>query len=304
MPGPQVVVAMVTPFSNGGIDRGAVSWLASRLSESGVTGVFVPGTTGEWPLLTPEERAEAFFSVASSAIGGLRLIAGVSSLRPEESYRLAEEAASHGAHAVMATPPFYYRPTPSFLAEFYRGLKRASGGLPTMMYLIPSNLGFTLEVSVVESLVAAGVVDGIKATVYDYSYILGLASVKDRHPEFEVLAGGLEMLAPTLLAGGDGAVDAFANVLPGLAVSIVEAIEEGELARLGELQRRARRLAGLFRGYQTPPALKALLSRLGAPVKPESREPLESLGERDAETLVKAVCEGYSEFLLPGLRCP
>lgn len=304
MSGHQVVVPLVTPYQGDSVDRAGLSWLASRLAESGVTGVFVPGTTGEWILLSVEERGEAFFSVASSAIGGLRLIAGVSAPRPAESYRLAEEAASHGAHAVMSTPPIYYRPSLQALAEFYREVKRRSGGLPTYLYVIPSHMGFTLDLHVVESLVEAGLVDGIKATVSDASYISGLLEMKDRHPGFEVLVGGLEMLPYNLLSGGDGVVDAYSNILPGLAVGMVRAFESGDADALSRLQRLARRLSATFKGVETPSALKAVLEALGAPIRRDVRPPLRTLSGREASSLVSAVCSGFREFLAAGLKCP
>ncbi|GBF09553.1 putative dihydrodipicolinate synthase [Aeropyrum pernix] len=300
---PKVIVPMVTPLRGGSVDKAAASWLASRLSESGVDGVFVPGTTGEWYLLDPHERAEAFFAVASSAIAGLRLVAGVSGYRPEESYRLAEEAAGHGAHAVMAVPPIYFKPSTDFLREFYGEIKRRAGGLPTYIYIFPERMGYTLALEQVESLVEAGVVDGIKATVTDAAYIAGLAAVKERNPEFEVLAGGLEMLVHTSLSGGDGVVDAYSNVAPKLAVELAESLEKGSVERVAELQGRVLKLSRILGKRSLPAVLKAVLHVLGAPITGEVRKPLKPLTQPEANATANALCTSYRDYLLPGLEC-
>ena len=65
-----------------------------------------------------------------------------------------------------------------------------------------------------------------------------LREVKPVRPGFSVLAGWEDLILPSLLAGADGPICAFANVAPELFVEPVQAAKSGDLAKAAELHRR------------------------------------------------------------------
>ncbi len=69
---------MVTPLKeNSNIDLRATKDFVNRLVESGIDGLFPLGTTGEFALLTPQERNQVVKAVVDEANGRVPVIAGI-----------------------------------------------------------------------------------------------------------------------------------------------------------------------------------------------------------------------------------
>jgi 4-hydroxy-tetrahydrodipicolinate synthase len=101
-----------------------------------------------------------------------------------------------------------------------------------------------------------------------------LREVKRVRPDFSVLSGWEDLILPSLLAGADGSICAFANVAPELFVDLVEAARSGDLARAAELHRRVLSLVTLG-AYSDPAigAIKLAMKKLGVPISPNVRGP-------------------------------
>ena len=65
-----------------------------------------------------------------------------------------------------------------------------------------------------------------------------LREVKPSRPAVSVLMGWEDLILPSLLAGADGSICAFANVAPELFVELVRSAQSGDLERAVELHRR------------------------------------------------------------------
>ncbi len=101
-----------------------------------------------------------------------------------------------------------------------------------------------------------------------------LREVKPVRPGFSVLAGWEDLILPSLLAGADGPICAFANVAPELFVEPVQAAKSGDLAKAAELHRRVLSLVTLG-AHSDPPtsAIKLAMKKLGVPISPTVRGP-------------------------------
>ncbi len=298
-------VAAVTPFArDGGLDLEAFRWLLERFEEAGLTGVLVSGTTGEWPLLGRDERLK-LFEAAVEYRSRLRILAGVSAASTRDAVELARGARDVGVDAVVATPPLYFRAVGEKLREHFLRVADAADK-PLILYTIPSNIGYNISVEDVYLLATqhAGVA-GIKATVDDLHYIHSLVSeVKPVRQDFAVLAGYGEYLLDALAAGGDGAIDAVANLTPKLLPAIMRAWEEGRYDDAVKLHRALVRLAHVVRRARSTPLLvKHVLSALGAPVKPVSRVPVASEDPQLVELIVNMLCSGYRDYLITSTGC-
>jgi dihydrodipicolinate synthase/N-acetylneuraminate lyase len=113
-------------------------------------------------------------------------------------------------------------------------------------------------------------VSGLKDTVTEYFHTVGvLREVRRVGSEFSVLSGWEDLILPSLLAGADGSICAFANVVPELFVELVRSAQIGDLARAAELHRRVLSLVTLG-AYGDPPisAIKLAMNKLGVPISP------------------------------------
>jgi dihydrodipicolinate synthase/N-acetylneuraminate lyase len=118
-----------------------------------------------------------------------------------------------------------------------------------------------------------------------------LREVKRVRPDFSVLSGWEDLILPSLLAGADGSICAFANVAPELFVNLVRAAHKGDLERAAQLHRRVLSLLTLG-AYSDPPigAIKVAMRRLGVPISPTVRGPaLPATDEEGIEDVLKEV---------------
>jgi 4-hydroxy-tetrahydrodipicolinate synthase len=118
-----------------------------------------------------------------------------------------------------------------------------------------------------------------------------LREVKRVRPDFSVLAGWEDLILPSLLAGADGSICAFANVAPELFAELVRSAQGGDLGRAADLHRRVLSLLTLG-AYSDPPigAIKVAMKKLGVPISSAVRGPaLPATDEGAIETVLKDV---------------
>ena len=101
-----------------------------------------------------------------------------------------------------------------------------------------------------------------------------LREVEHVRPDFSVLSGWEDLILPSLFAGADGSICAFANVASELFVELVHSARDGHLERAAELHRRVLTLVTLG-AYSDPPisAIKLAMSKLGVSISPAVRGP-------------------------------
>jgi dihydrodipicolinate synthase/N-acetylneuraminate lyase len=116
-----------------------------------------------------------------------------------------------------------------------------------------------------------------------------LREAKRVRPDFSVLSGWEDLILPSLLAGADGSICAFANVAPELFIGLVRAAQDGDLARAAELHRRVLSLVTLG-AYSDPAigAIKLAMKKLGVSISPNVRGPaLPAIDEGAIEAVLK-----------------
>ncbi|MET1129127.1 MAG: dihydrodipicolinate synthase family protein [Thermoproteota archaeon] len=300
-------VATVTPFrKNREIDMDSFEWLVSKLAVSGVTGIFI-GTTGEWVTLSLEERA-ALVSKAKSAAPSLKVIVVASSHDPSRYAEYGRRLLEAGADAVAYTPPSYYRVSAKRLRSFLEDvLERVEGDV--LLYTIPSHVGYNIEVDDVVYLVSNfSNLKGIKATVDDVHYLHQLASREEtRNADFAILSGYGEYALYALSVGGDGAVDALANMVPSLLARLYAKWVAGSFVEAVRLHRAYALLSTWAAGQPLPALIKAVLKIMGAPLEAFSRAYAwaEGLLREAAEAIATLICKDavLREHTLQGLSC-
>lgn len=208
---PQVVVALLTPFSADGVpDGAALGEHVDFLVGAGVDALMPCGTTGEGPLLEPDEIDDVIRATVEAAAGRVPVIAHVGRPSTEHTVRLAERALAHGAAAVSAVTPYYYVPTSEQLVGHYRRLIDAAGGSPVYAYVIPARTGSDLAPEAIRALRDDGLT-GVKDSTKSW----------ERHVEYlgcgvEVFVGTDGFVVESFRAGSTGCVSALANVRPDL----------------------------------------------------------------------------------------
>jgi 4-hydroxy-tetrahydrodipicolinate synthase len=142
-PAPVVLSAVPTLFDrDGDLDLGANRDLY-KLVGGLVDGLFVAGTTGEFPALEDAERL-ALFELALAEVGPEQVIAHIGAPDARRSARLAQAAAGLGVTRIAAITPFYLPARPDELTAHYRHIREAAPEPELYAYIFPERTGLTV----------------------------------------------------------------------------------------------------------------------------------------------------------------
>ena len=107
-----IYTPIVTPYDdNHDINYDAIEAIVEDLINSGVHGLIVAGTTGEYYSQEKDERLQ-LMKTCKEVIGNrLPFVVGTGAIRTEDSVFFAEEAAKVGADAILVSTSPYALPT-------------------------------------------------------------------------------------------------------------------------------------------------------------------------------------------------
>ena len=147
-----IYVPMVTPFdANNQIDVATLKTLTQTLIDSGVHGLVVCGTTGEYYTFSDEERELVLSTVAAIAKGKVALMAGINDLSTEGSAKKAQRVAELGYESLMLAPPPYSLPSQEGVIAHFHKVAEATD-LPIVMYNFPARTGISIDFDTVAEL--------------------------------------------------------------------------------------------------------------------------------------------------------
>src|SRR5579862_3211131 len=116
-----VACAMATPFTDtGALDIDGAARLARWLTDHGVDGLVVTGTTGESPVLTDDEKRELWRAVREAVT--VPVVAGSTSNDTAHSVELTKQATEAGVAGILAVTPYYNRPPQRGLEAHFRAI--------------------------------------------------------------------------------------------------------------------------------------------------------------------------------------
>lgn len=138
-----LIAATFTPMhADGSLNLAMAGPIVDHLIHSGVSGLYVCGSTGEGPLLTTAERKETAAAYVEAAAGRLPVVVQVGHSSVIEARELAAHAQQIGANATSAVAPYYFKP--SSIGTLVDCLAEIAGGapkLPFYYYHIPELSG-------------------------------------------------------------------------------------------------------------------------------------------------------------------
>lgn len=283
-----VYVPSITPFDERGeIVFDALEKLIEYWVDGGVSGIVANASTGEAPYLSREEKKKIIEFMVEKVDGRAQVFAGTGSMGTRETISLTRDAKEAGAEAALVTTPFFFKPTGDEIAMHFINLLDAVD-LPVILYNVPKFTGYSVDPKTVakiatesSGLVAMKDSSGNPGTMAEVIRLCG-----DR---INALSGSADMILPTLMLGGKGAIVAVANVIPAPCVGIVEAYKGNDLAAAGEGQHTASYVNKvLVRENPQIAAIKTALNQMGygagAP-----RKPLTPLDDAVAEKIRAAM---------------
>ncbi len=259
-----VVVPILTPFTEGGevLDEGALRDHARWLVGKGVHGLMPCGTTGEGPLLSPQERRRVLEVVVGAVAGRVPVMAHVGTPSTRETVELARHARDSGATAVSVVTPYYFHLSDAALVEHYCRVALSVPDMPVYLYNIPQNAGNRLTPALAGRIVErCPNVAGIKDSAGDLAALLAFAGLKEGR--FQVVCGSDSLVLNALEGGACASVSGNANVCPEVLVGLFEAFWCGDRAQARRWQERLHEVRQLLGGSESFSLMKRGLGLRG-----------------------------------------
>ncbi|UTW02095.1 dihydrodipicolinate synthase family protein [Amphritea atlantica] len=215
-----IYTPVITPFkADYSIDYDAYAIHVTYLLESGVHGLMIGGTTGEYYVESHEERVQ-LLKIARQICGDkLQIIFGTGSVDPTNSVRLAEDAAKYGADVVLLATPPYSLPTQRELAEHALTVDRAAN-LPAMLYNYPDRMGVNMEAEFFDRVASSDNICSIKESSGDINRLHMLAN---DYPSIQVACGMDDQALEFFAWGAKSWVCAGSNFLPTEHIALYQA---------------------------------------------------------------------------------
>ena len=227
-----VYAAMITPFTKDDkVNEGAIDQLIEYGIESGLRGFYLTGGTGEFTLMTVEERKQVFRRAAKTAKGRAKLIAHVGATRTDDAVELARYAEKVGCDWVSSVAPIYFGQNAAAQYAHYKMISEASG-LPLMIYCFGNTLVPERDLKLFD----LKNVKGMKYTGSDYYAVQSMRRKINKETFFA--SGRDEMLGCALALGDtfEGGIGTSYNMIPKHFVAIYEAALKGDGATVAKLQ--------------------------------------------------------------------
>ncbi|MCI0491350.1 MAG: 4-hydroxy-tetrahydrodipicolinate synthase [Planctomycetes bacterium] len=252
-------VAMVTPFSGGEVEYDLFREQIEFQIASGTNCLCPVGTTGESPTLSHEEQERVIGFVVETVAGRTKVMPGTGSNSTAEALRLTKSAEKAGADAALQVAPYYNKPTQQGFYEHFKRLAEETS-LPQCIYNIPGRTGKNIEP---ETIIRLAELENI-ALVKEATGSLDQASQIISATNLTVLSGDDSLTLPLMAIGGRGVVSVVGNIVPRDVLSLVAAVEKGDLAEARRWHHKLFPLCRDMLGLATNPIpIKAAMKLMG-----------------------------------------
>ncbi|EIP98051.1 dihydrodipicolinate synthase/N-acetylneuraminate lyase [Opitutaceae bacterium TAV1] len=259
-----LIAAALTPFdADGELAPERVPDLRDFLKARGVAGVFIGGTTGEWPSLTTAERLQLAQAWLTQRTPGLQVFVHVGHTSLREARLLARKAEELGADAVATVAPLIFRPADADgLVDYCAEIASAAPTLPFYFYHFPALTSIAATGLEILKKAAARIPNfrGLKythETLSDYA-----ACALYDGGRYDILFGRDEMLLGSLAMGARASIGSTYNFSSPLSLRVMESFAEGRIDDARRWQMQANRVLELV---DTHGGGKAMMTVLGCP---------------------------------------
>ncbi len=251
------------------LDEGAntelLTWLHDR-----VDGVFVAGTTGEFPALDRAER-RTLAALALDVFGSERTIVHVGAASTREAVSLTRDALAAGATRLAVITPYYLPADADTVRRHFAAVRDAAGDADLYGYLFPERTGVTLSP-------AEFAATGLRGGKLSGAAAARFADFRAALPAARFWSGADTDVAAVARTGGAGVVSGLSSAFPEPFTDLAAAVEaeDAEAERAAQARADAVRaaLGGTVEGIKEAVRQRGFgngLLRMPAPAPPVDR---------------------------------
>lgn len=271
-----IITALVTPFSEGQLDKSSFLKLLKKQVQEGVNQFVLAGTTGESPVLNEDEIQSLcywFREFERKNSLSLKLILSAGSFSTKETIEKVKRAEDKEVDGLLVVTPYYNRPSQKGLLLHFEKVASETS-LPILLYNVPSRTACSFDVETIKILSQMENIVGIKEASGDMEFFKDIK--RSCSEDFSLLSGDDMSCMEFFILGGDGAISAASNVL---SLEFMEFFKDPKGKR-NEFERYKSFLKELFK-ETNPVGVKQILSEIGVIKSPELRLPLVALKNKN-----------------------
>lgn len=279
------IVALVTPFKNGGIDEEALRELIEFQIMGGTNAIVPCGTTGESATLDFEEHKRVVDITVDAVKKRVPIIAGTGGNSTSEAIELTAHAKGAGVDATLQVTPYYNKPSQEGLYRHFKAIADAVS-LPQVLYNVPGRTSINMLPETVARLAELKEIVAIKeasGNLGQMAEIIALAEDK-----ITLLSGDDNITLPVLAIGGKGVISVAANIVPVDTANLVSAWEKGNISEAKDLYYKLLPLCQAMFYETNPVPVKTSLALMGK-IGDEMRLPLAPMSQANLDRLKKAL---------------
>lgn len=257
-------VPVVTPFrADQSIDFGAFHQVIDFLAESGLDGMLISGSTGEYHTMSLEEQKEVIRKGCEYVAGRIPVVAGIGKSTAKATIELANFAAECGAEWGLVLPPYYQPTTRQGIIDFFREIAENSN-VGIMVYNNPLATGVELEPELIYELAQIDNIVSLKDTS-DMIHTSQVIALTKNVENFTVFQGYEHTILPGLAIGTDGGFAILMNALPKEYVHLYELVKQNQWKEAADYNRSLAELYTAMEAEPYPAPVKAAMQMLGLP---------------------------------------
>lgn len=244
--GCRVLTAPPVPFTaEGALDLAGFGASLAPVAAAGLDGVFVAGTTGEFPALSHRERVEVF-ATAVQAAQGLRVVGHAGAASAREVAGLIREGTAVGVREFAVLTPYYLPASEEETFGFYQRAAEAAEGAPVYAYLFFARTSTPVSPRLLGRIAGIEGIVGAKVSGEDLASVLRYrAAVPDG---FEIFTGNDADMPAAKAAGITGVVSGVSAAYPELFARMIAALATGEAATIQQAAEAVQDAVGVIGG--------------------------------------------------------
>ena len=292
-----IIPAIVTPMrADGELDLTVLRRYAEWLADQGPVALAVNVDTGEGPHLTADEKRQTLETVAEAVAGKCKVVGGVAGPSTAQGVTNARAAQSAYADALLIFPiPAYLgQPLNPEVPYRYHAAIAEAVDLPLILFQLQPALGGVLfATEILHRLIRIPSVTAIKEASFDAMRFLQVkAALESSSRKITFLTGNDNFICESFILGAEGALLGFSTLGTQDQVSMLKAIQRGDIEEARRLGARLQPLADVI---FAPPVTdyrartKEALMMLGILDNTAVRPPLLPIGATERETIRQAL---------------
>ncbi len=255
-------IALITPFTQDGqVDYSSLIRLVNYQLDNGADFFCILATTGETPVLTPEEKLTIKNTVVDLVQGRVPILMGCGGYNTAAVIHELQTGDFKGIDGVLSVCPYYNKPSQEGLYQHFKAIAAATE-LPVVLYNVPGRTGVNMKAETTVRLARdCRNIVAIKEASGNLEQVDEI--IKNKPNDFDVISGDDSLTFPMISCGAVGVISVIGNALPREFSKMIRLQFRGEYDAARKIHHRFTDLFSLLFVDGNPAGVKAMLHEMG-----------------------------------------